>query len=1493
MALSESSAEAAAFGTDSSRGGSSDMAANKGSSSNAYGGRSKTFKKSKTDVQYDDNDEYSSSLILWSQNDRMVFVEFPLTQRQRESMVDAIMYDDIEQSGSILVLTVNGYEFWKYRLGNPVKGSLQLTKSVCGTKACVTLTKSNVGEEWMSLGELLFEEDYALSPSVQRSLAYREIKFLKDDFYNKDGAVSYVAYVEDLRRESVHVTFNPSSFSFIFSTTCQKFLGMYQPATSSTVFYRHVKTRHNYDHSASSFRTTSRTIEITLVKHNNTLWSSVEAPVASESVVPASTSPMVTEGLLPKDSSCSPAALSSAASSSSELPRSQQRAARAGRLAADTGPPRERSGQGPGDDDNDDDGGRRRRRQRVADDGAGDSLPSFDVAGGDYGGSGHVVVGIPDLAESGAVQQPVLVGRGQPGREQLYAGDGSGLGSTASSAASSASPTSPLQPGKPTCVVQPLKDADAAGDPAKPGASAAAASSLPSMSTLYAAPFRGTRFTGLENLGNTCFMNSILQVLASTVEFRDYFLYGLFEQDINRDNPLGTGGRLATAFAELMRCLWKGDRPSYAPSKLKSVITAKAAQFTGYAQHDAQEFLAFLLDGLHEDLNKVKNKPYVPSADPDGKCDEELSREAWDAHKRRNDSLVVDAFQAQYKSKLVCPECAKVSITFDPYMYLSVPLPRKKVRVPVFVNRRQPVSKPVKYVLALPGECTTDHVLRELSEISGIPTANLRLFEVHKRRFVKFYDASMPFSVTTGTEDHVLFASEVLTRESAGERVLELRVTQCASMPTETATLRCASCRREPGKLRRCTRCLKVGYCNSDCQRKHWDATHRHQCRQGPEHIGLPFIISVQESRATYQCIAQMMEQYAQYSVNVFQRLQSKPQAIVASSPTSLTTVTTASSEPALAPHSDLPGTRGGSPGAGSLGSGDRSRSSDDCRSSSCDTADLAGGLTLGGNDLAQATEDGRRGTVTFVIGDSVLPRTEDGHSFDGTVTEDLDDYVRGSESSAAAGDTFLPAAAAASPASGAVHSSDAVQEPQRDGSAWGQRDGSPDRHGDNDCGVAGAASGGPPSLPASPCSPPSVPCSASQWPLSTPPPGLLVAAPSPSSPQTSSKDTGDESQPTSPEADLAMQPPTSPRSKPTHPVVGVANAEAGACGSRRTFPFSIKQSTTGALAPATSAPLKDEGDRPLRFTGQLLSRSSPHYLTMEWQNDDHSSDGYVLLNSKNLDHELDASCTAVVKDDLTLEQCLQLFTEPERLTPEDAWYCPSCKQHREATKQLSLWSLPDILIIHLKRFSFQNLMWRNKMDKLVEYPIRGLDLSQYCVGPPLSDPPLYDLFGVVNHYGALTAGHYTAYARCVEDGSAAAPYGSEQGWRLFDDSSVTHIAEKCIVSADAYVLFYRKRKSAGAVHPTAAATSAAPTLVLPGSRGFGDGRHRQAAGGSSSAPLSSSESGDDDDDDGGRVTAAATACPSLFTSSSSSHRAAGSGDGGFGPGNTDMEELD
>ena len=74
-----------------------------------------------------------------------------------------------------------------------------------------------------------------------------------------------------------------------------------------------------------------------------------------------------------------------------------------------------------------------------------------------------------------------------------------------------------------------------------------------------------------------------------------------------------------------------------------------------------------------------------------------VAEEAWENHLKRNDSIIVDIFHGLFKSTLVCPECAKISVTFDPFCYLTLPLPMKKERtLEVYLVRMDPLTKPMQ-----------------------------------------------------------------------------------------------------------------------------------------------------------------------------------------------------------------------------------------------------------------------------------------------------------------------------------------------------------------------------------------------------------------------------------------------------------------------------------------------------------------------------------------------------------------------------------------------------------------------------------------------------------------------------------------------------------------------------------------------------------------------------------------------------------------------------
>ena len=77
---------------------------------------------------------------------------------------------------------------------------------------------------------------------------------------------------------------------------------------------------------------------------------------------------------------------------------------------------------------------------------------------------------------------------------------------------------------------------------------------------------------GLQNLGNTCFMNAAIQCLSHTVGLSEYFMKGLYKDHLNTNNPIGSGGRIAMSYTELIRELWLGTGRSHAPWNIKRTL---------------------------------------------------------------------------------------------------------------------------------------------------------------------------------------------------------------------------------------------------------------------------------------------------------------------------------------------------------------------------------------------------------------------------------------------------------------------------------------------------------------------------------------------------------------------------------------------------------------------------------------------------------------------------------------------------------------------------------------------------------------------------------------------------------------------------------------------------------------------------------------------------------------------------------------------------------
>jgi len=204
--------------------------------------------------------------------------------------------------------------------------------------------------------------------------------------------------------------------------------------------------------------------------------------------------------------------------------------------------------------------------------------------------------------------------------------------------------------------------------------------------------------------------------------------------------------------------------------------------------------------------------------------------------------------------------------------------------------------------------------------------------------------------------------------------------------------------------------------------------------------------------------------------------------------------------------------------------------------------------------------------------------------------------------------------------------------------------------------------------------------------------------------------------------------------------------------------------------------------------------------------------------------------CCAVLlqrMNDLTLAGCLRRYVRPERLGAAAHWRCSACGSSSAALKQLSFRRLPLVLCFHLKRFEHGGAAQRpRKLDVPMRFPLHGLDMApfttshmlrglahaQHCrpapapgtstaaaagagagagaaagecgggggvEGPSFQQSCLYELFGVVSHWGDMSSGHYVAYVKC------------EGAWYLLNDPWVVAVSEADVAGVQAYMLFY------------------------------------------------------------------------------------------------------
>ncbi len=192
---------------------------------------------------------------------------------------------------------------------------------------------------------------------------------------------------------------------------------------------------------------------------------------------------------------------------------------------------------------------------------------------------------------------------------------------------------------------------------------------------------------GIANLGNTCFLNSVLQALATCTPLRDYLLKD--STCVQATRPKSKKSALVPAF----QAFFREPNTNSAANILNAIVTITRAcdddWYQPRQQADATECIQYILDGLHDALYRQVRVTIHGGHDTPDQRSQMAALQSWSQFFAKEYSPIVEHFYGQSRITITCQKCRSVSERFEPWMILKVPIPGGEVagaEVPTFAK---------------------------------------------------------------------------------------------------------------------------------------------------------------------------------------------------------------------------------------------------------------------------------------------------------------------------------------------------------------------------------------------------------------------------------------------------------------------------------------------------------------------------------------------------------------------------------------------------------------------------------------------------------------------------------------------------------------------------------------------------------------------------------------------------------------------------------------